>query len=242
MSEVARLHYVYAHCRATDGTPFYIGKGKDRRAWSRSGRNRRWHFIAAKHGFVTSIVRQALPEGCALSLERIVIAANRHLSLANYVDGGGGTSGWKHSPETKARIAASGKGRRLNGNQLAALAKSNAERVFSPETIRRMSAAARNRTDDRSISAETRAKIAASHIGIRPSAETLRKMSLSKIGKAVGRDSPTYDHTIRHWRNVDGREFVGTSGDLIRNFSLGSSCVSTVIHGRQKTVKGWRLI
>lgn len=238
---LARQHYVYIHRRQSDGQIFYVGKGKDRRAWSANGRNRYWRFIVAKHGFSVQIVHEKLPEHCALSLERAVVTAIGKDRLANQTDGGGGICGWRHSPEVRARIAEAGKGRKNNENQRRALLEHNANRVVSDETKRRQSIAASKR-ERRPHTAETRAKIAASHIGIRPSQEALRKMSIAKIGKAVGRDSPSYDHTVRHWRNDDGREFSGTRAEIIKQFGLGDSCVSAVIRGRQKSVKGWRLI
>lgn len=233
-------HYVYAHRRASDGGLFYVGKGKDRRAWSAHSRNRRWRFIVEKHGIHVSIIRADLPEPCALTLERIIIAANRHLGLANYVDGGGGTTGWRHSDETKARIGARWKGREFTPKMREALERSNSTRVVTEVARQRMSAAAKARPT-RPHTDETRAKIAATHLGIRPSDESRRKMSLSKIGKAVGRSSPSYDHTERRWTHADGREFVGTRGDFIKEFGLGNPCVSAVINGRQRSVKGWRL-
>lgn len=234
-----RQHYVYIHRKQTDGAIFYVGKGKDRRAWATSGRNPHWRNIQAKHGFEVHIVRANLPETCALSFERAMIAAIGK-GLANLTDGGGGATGWKHSAEAKARIAEAGKGRKNNARQRAALDLYNATKVISDEHKRRMSAARKGRKFG-PRSAETRAKISASHMGMRPTPETLRKLSAAKVGKAVGRSSPSYDHTIRHWRNDDGREFSGTRGDMIAIYKLGDPCVSAVIKGRQKSVKGWRL-
>jgi hypothetical protein len=70
----ARSHYVYLHRKASDNAVFYVGKGKGRRAWSSSSRNKHWQATAAKNGFVVQIVKDALSEPCALTLERIVIA------------------------------------------------------------------------------------------------------------------------------------------------------------------------
>lgn len=235
-----REHYVYIHRRASDGRPFYVGKGKQRRAWQMYGRNAYWQNVAKKHGVMVEVVKDRLPEPCALSLERALIASIPW-PLANLTDGGGGTSGWNHSEETKARISARWKGRRLNERQLQALREANERRVVSDETRARLSDARKGRKFG-PRSAATRAKIAASHIGIRPSAETLMKMSLAKIGKAAGRMSPTYDHSVRHWRNNDGREFIGTRADFIRQFGLRDSCVSSTISGKQKSVKGWTLV
>lgn len=235
-----REHYVYVHRHADDGRVFYVGKGKDRRAWSTCGRNRHWRFVVAKHGRDVEILRSKLPEPCALSLERATIAAIGG-GLVNLTDGGGGAPGWKHSPETKARIGAYWKGRILTPKMRDALAAYNTGKKLTPEHRAKLSAAKAGRSRG-PLPAATRAKIAASHIGIKPSDASRRKMSAAKIGKAVGRNSPSYDHTIRHWRNDDGREFVGTRGDLIIMHGLADGCVSAVISGRQKSVKGWRLI
>lgn len=240
MSDLARQHYVYIHRRASDGTVFYVGKGKGRRAWCGHSRSRYWRFVAKKHGFEPTILRNEMPEHCALSFERAVITAIGRDKLTNATDGGGGITGWRHSDEAKRKISEASKGRKFTQKMREALAAYNTNKKLSPEHIEKMRAAKLGKKYG-PMPAERRAKIAASHMGIRPSAETLRKLSLAKIGKNVGKDSPTYDHTIRHWRNDDGREFVGTRGEIIKEFGLGDSCVSSVINRKQKSVKGWRL-
>lgn len=240
MSEIARLHYVYAHRRASDDAIFYIGKGKGRRAWSASGRNRHWKFVTNKHGFRAQIIKDGLPESCALSLEKIMIARIGLSGLTNATFGGGGIPGWKHSDDTKRRIGAFHKGREFTPKMRAALELANKSRVFRPETREKMSLAKLGKPRG-PLSAETRAKISASHMGIKPSPETLRKMSLSKIGKACGRESPTYDHTIRTFYHAEYPEFTGTRADFIATYGLSDPCVSAVITGRQKSVKGWRM-
>lgn len=234
-----RTFYVYAHKTPRSGRVFYVGKGKARRAWSRSGRNAGWRKVATD-GFDTVIVRDGMNEACAFSFERIVISANKAKGLVNKVDGGGGTSGWRHSEETKKRIGAFWKGRKITRAMREALEHHNATRVLTDETRKNMSAAARRRKR-RPHSAETKAKIAASHVGLRPSAKSRRKMSLAKIGKAVGRNSPSYDHTIRKFRHDSGEIFTGTRADFIAKFGLRHGCVSALISGRQKSIKGWRL-
>jgi len=237
MSDVARQHYVYVHRRADDGGVFYVGKGKGRRAWCGHSRSRHWRFVANKHGFVPAILRDEMPEYCALSLERIVITAIGRDKLTNATDGGGGITGWKHTEEAKRKIGDGARGREVTPAMRAAL--DSRGRKAKPEAIEKMRAAKLGKKFG-PMPAERRAKIAASHIGIRPNAETLRKMSLAKIGKAVGRDSPTYDHTERRFIHVDGREFVGTRADFIRAFNLADGCISSLIKGQRKSVKGWK--
>lgn len=235
---MAGLHYVYLHRKATDGTVFYVGKGKDRRAWGASGRSPHWHNIKRKHGYSVEILKTGLGEYCALTLERILIDRIGLANLANATLGGGGIQGWRHSEETKRRIGEAAKGHKPNANQLAAL--DSRGRKTSDETRRKQSARkAGKSTGPRS--AETRAKIAASHIGIRPSPETLRKLSLAKIGKACGRDSPSYDHTERDFYHHVYGKFNGTRGDLIAKYNLGAGCMAALLKGNRKSVKGWRV-
>lgn len=234
----AAEHYVYFHRRATDDAIFYVGKGKGRRAWSASGRNRQWQFVQRKHGYKVQIVKSDMSEPCALTLERILIFGLGRPLLVNSVDGGGGTTGWRHSEETKMRIGAFNKGKKASLKALEALDRFR----FQPRTAEwrsNMSAAAKARKG-RAHSAETRAKIAASHIGIKPSRETLEKMRASHLGK-VGRLSPSYDHATRVFEHPTRGTFTGTRGDFICAFGLGNSCVSMLIQGKRKTVKGWRV-
>lgn len=234
-------HYVYIHRRASNHTPFYVGKGAGRRAWGLQGRNPWWRRTVEKHGYEVEIVRAGLSESCAFSLERALIFALKGRGIVNLVDGGGGTSGWKHSPETKARIGAFHKGRQLTERMRAALEASRQNMVFTPIHRARMSAARRGRKFG-SRSPETCAKISASHIGMRPSAETLQKMSAAKKGHGVGKNSPSYDHTVRVFVHPTHGEFVGTRGDLILAYGLGPSDMSALLNGNRKSVKGWRVL
>jgi len=89
----SKRFYVYAHLRPT-GEVFYIGKGTNKRAWSRSLRNRHWNFIVDKHGFKVTIVRDRLTEKDAFDLEARLIKYFRQFGdLVNVADGGGGVSG-----------------------------------------------------------------------------------------------------------------------------------------------------
>lgn len=90
--------YVYTHARP-DGSVFYIGKGRGRRAWDLSPSRRSLHHrnITTKHG-LDAIVVSILPvptEDAAFSIERAMIAD--HLAsgfhLTNFTKGGEGCSG-----------------------------------------------------------------------------------------------------------------------------------------------------
>lgn len=234
-------HYVYLHRRNSDLSVFYVGKGKDRRAWGTTGRNKWWKSVAAKHGFHVQIIKDGLEENEALSLEiKMIVEMRKITTLVNLVDGGGGITGWKHSDEAKAKISAFNKGKKISDKALEALVKFNIGRKCTDESRLKMSLAKKG-IPRPPLSPETRKKISLSHMGMRPSQESIRKMSASKVGKKVGKLSASYDHAIRLFTHPVFGVFEGTQGELILKYNLGSSCVSSVIHGKQKSVKGWKL-
>ena len=99
--------YVYIHCRADDGEPFYAGKGSGRRAWAKTGRSAWWKRIVAKHGLIVKIQKhfQDESEAFASEIETIAILRDLGYELCNLTDGGEGASGSKHTSETRGKIS-----------------------------------------------------------------------------------------------------------------------------------------
>lgn len=90
--------YVYIHKKKATGEVFYVGKGKDSRAWSTKGRNRAWEYLVKKHDYIVEIVQDRLQEWYAFELEKDLIAfyGRRdcgHGTLVNLTDGGESPSG-----------------------------------------------------------------------------------------------------------------------------------------------------
>lgn len=100
--------YVYVHTRTDTGQVFYVGKGRDGRAYSNHGRNDYWKRVVEKHGREVHVVFCGDEEMC-FDVERMLIASYRAdgAKLVNATDGGEGRSGYVFPDHVKAQIAAS---------------------------------------------------------------------------------------------------------------------------------------
>ena len=105
--------YIYRHIRLDKNTPFYVGKGTNRRAFVKAGRNIYWQNIADKYGFRVEIIIDDLSEQEALEKEQYFIEFYKNIGVceANITLGGEGTVGLKHSDIAKSKISKSMKGK-----------------------------------------------------------------------------------------------------------------------------------
>jgi hypothetical protein len=103
--------YEYLRSRASDngpsGSPYYIGKGRGRRAFTSVCHNA----PPPEDRLFIHIIAKDMNERDALQAEVLLIRLHGRLDigtgcLRNLTDGGEGMSGWKASPETKAKISA----------------------------------------------------------------------------------------------------------------------------------------
>lgn len=105
-------YYVYLHIKETNGEPFYVGKGKDKRANISSGRNNWWNKIYQKYGFDIIFLEENLTNEEALILEEYWIKriGRRNTNtglLINLTDGGENGKNRIVSDETKRKMSIS---------------------------------------------------------------------------------------------------------------------------------------
>jgi hypothetical protein len=93
--DVERGYYVYLHRNRATLAPFYVGKGKGRRAYDVEGRHPDWHEMvnSLAAGFDTEIVKNELTEEESFQLERALIRKYGKISdgtgtLVNVTNGG----------------------------------------------------------------------------------------------------------------------------------------------------------
>lgn len=95
--------YNYIH-KKPNGDIFYIGKGKEKRAWFFFNRNSHWHRTVIKYGAPeVKIIANWKEENKAMIFEKFLIASAKYFNfiLVNKTTGGDGTSGLKRPDLTK---------------------------------------------------------------------------------------------------------------------------------------------
>ena len=168
-------YYIYFYLRSRDsaigkaGTPYYVGKGKGRRAYH-TGHS----YAVPKDKNNIVFVLNNLTEEQAFQNEIDFISWYGRVDsgngiLRNLTDGGEGMSGWVHSEETKRKIGEANKGK-LNYM----FGKTRSE-----ETKRKIGEASKGKI----LSEETKRKIGESNKGKTCSEETKRKIGEANKGK-----------------------------------------------------------
>ena len=109
MQQPIRENYVYIHTRNDTGEVFYVGRGKNYRAWSKSGRNKHWTNIYKKYGITVEIVEDKLTLDESNQLEILVIELAKvcGCDLVNKTSGGDGCSDLVFNEESKVKMSRS---------------------------------------------------------------------------------------------------------------------------------------
>lgn len=150
--------------RDAKGVPFYVGKGKGRRAWATFQRSSEFKRIHSAGGCYVEIADWFIHESQAHAYEVELIAkyGRRDMGgvLVNKTDGGEGASGIRQTQSTREKISAA-----LTGQKR------------SDEAKAKMSAAKAGNNMPHNI----RLKISACHLGRKKTPETRHKMKIASL-------------------------------------------------------------
>jgi len=151
------IYYVYQYLRSKDsdiapaGTPYYVGKGKNKRAWKK-GLN---EVQAPNDVSNIIIVAENLTESQAFELEKQLIIELGRIDLGtgilrNKTNGGEGPSGAIRSAEWRERQSRDRKGKKLHISEESSLriSESNKRKWSDPEYRARVLASRKNRNRD----------------------------------------------------------------------------------------------
>lgn len=136
------IYYVYIYLRE-DNTPYYIGKGKGRRAFSKHD-----NIDIPEDKSRILLLETNLSEIGAFALERYYIRWYGKNTLLNKTDGGDGTSGFTFSIESRRRMSENRKGKPKSPFTLETrkrMSESRKGTKQSPETLAKLSAIRKGR-------------------------------------------------------------------------------------------------
>jgi hypothetical protein len=265
---------VYIHIRPDIHEPFYVGKGVPGREIRTCGRNQHWKNIVNKNNsiFESKILFKGLNEGEALLKEREIELdlKNKGYILTNIIECGikAGTTGMKHSEESKRKISEGLKGH-ISPNKGKKQSKETCDKKSksmlgkkvrlgikdSEETRKKKSEAFKKRNIDwesrnkkaseklkgQKRSEETKEKISKSHIGKSKSKEHCNSISKGKLGKSLGPKSE--EHKKKLSDSLKKREYKQEWKDKLSEVKKGKGVKPILQFDKQGNfIKEWSSI
>jgi hypothetical protein len=218
---------VYIHIRPDTNEPFYVGKGVPGREIRLCGRNQHWKNVVNKNNgkFKVEILFEGLTEDEALLKEREIELElrNKGYILANIIECGvkAGTTGMKHSEESKRKISEGLKGH------------------ISPNKGKKQS----KETCDKKSKSMLGKKV---RLGIKDSEETRKKKSEAFKGRIYSEESKQKKNEKLKDKNIyifynllNDEKFKGTRREFQDKFDLNSGRLSHLINNKISKYKNW---
>ena len=220
------IYYVYAYLRKSNGTPYYIGKGKGNRAFS----NRHSVSVPKDHSKIVFLERNLTNTGaCAIERRMIAWYGRKDLGTGILLNRTAGGDGNHHqSPQSIASGISKRKYHKVSDNTREKISKANKGKIITEEHKNRLSQLKR---------------------GVPRPQYVKNKISASKKGKSVyGR--PCKETTKDIYRNMFSKSItlISPEGVLTHIFGVTKFCrennlhyagIQKVLSGDYKQHKGW---
>lgn len=227
-------YYIYEHWRPDTNSCFYVGKGRNKRAWNMLNRNVDHKLVQqelADAGLVIDIriIIRDLSNDTALSVEKDKIAFYGIENLVNRSRGGCGSDGYKHTDEARKKISIGLKNSEGNKKHISNLAVKNKGNIYNvgskhSENHKKkisISLIGNKRNLGKTASVETKAKMSVAQTGKIVSKETGMKISESKYKKIICLNDGMEFKSIKHAAEFYGIKKAGN--------------ISLVCKGKRKT-------
>lgn len=255
--------YIYHYCDPESGTPFWVGKGKGRRAFCHLNNCKRLcdssyntFFYRKLRKMLLSdinpdikIVRDQLEEKEALDLEmsdikRIGRRDQGKGPLTNLTDGGEGASGFTHSEEAKQRMSKAHLGKILSKETRQRMSEVHMGKKHTEETKQKIGKIHKGKV----ISEKTKQRMSKVQKGKVTSEETKQKLRKANLGKVISEETRQKMSENHFRRSVSCSDLMG---NFVKQFDsiktviedgFNPTCVSNCLAGRRKTHGGlhWR--
>jgi hypothetical protein len=228
--------YTYLWFRE-DGTPYYVGKGRGKRAYTNVG-----HAVRRPKERSRIFVQCWESEEKAFEMEKWYISffGRKDLGtgiLRNMTDGGDGPSGWVPTEETKTKISKSLMGHVISEETRAKQRTARKLRVFTEEMRKSMSAAQKGRKCPwvairnkenptflgRKHTEETKQKMRSASTGRKCTEESKEKNRQAHLGRKDSEETrqKKSENSKRMWKLRKSKQQENQNG--IRNFTLGKT-------------------
>jgi hypothetical protein len=234
---------LYRHIRLDNNKPFYIGIGKtNKRAYSRSKRNKYWISIVEKTEYKVEILFDDLTweQACEKECEFIKLYGRKDKGtgiLTNMTDGGDGAKNPSEYAKELSRKRLTGntyrRGTKNNDLTIEKIKKARANQIITEEHKKKISEAGKGRV----VSEETKKKIgignSKSLLGRKLPKEVCEKMSKSRTGEKHWNYKITpemREYIIKHFIKRD-KNFGATP--LSKKFNISQASIANVLKSAQ---------
>lgn len=134
------MYCVYFHRKKSTNEIFYVGMGKSKRPYAKSGRSKHWKNIVAKHGLIIEIVHDNISWENAIKLEKKYINDFGRINLQtgdliNLTDGGEGSLGCVPWNKGKTKVYTDATIQKMSNSQMGHIVSDESKKKMSLNKI-----------------------------------------------------------------------------------------------------------